>query len=237
VRLADEATRQGIASVPVFWLATEDHDLAEVNHATFFDGLELKTLATTAHAAADAPISSVPLGSDITDLVRQASFIVGGEAAEMLSDAYQPGRTLGDAFARLYARLFADYGVILLDSSDPELHEIARPVYRKAIEDATGLSDALLARGRELVGVGYHEQVKVTASSTLLFAMQDGARTSIQRSNGRFSIGREQLSEVQLLARLESRPQEFSAKVLLRPIVQDYLLPTLAYFGGPAEIA
>jgi bacillithiol biosynthesis cysteine-adding enzyme BshC len=95
----------------------------------------------------------------------------------------------------------------------------------------------LLARNRELTTAGYHEQVKITEESTPLFAEVDGARTPLHRVNGNFALGRERLSPDQLQGRIESHPEAFSANVLLRPVLQDYLLPTLAYIGGPAEIA
>src|SRR5262249_19633339 len=99
----------------------------------------------------------------------------------------------------------------------------------------------LLARGKELEAAGYHQQVKVTSSSTLLFAVQDGVRVPIHRrpngNGGEFTIGSEKLSRAELLARISARPQDFNPNVLLRPIVQDYLLPTLAYTGGSAEVA
>src|SRR5262249_44518192 len=124
---------------------------------------------------------------------------------------------------------------------DPELHRIAEPIYRAAIERAEELDDTLLARGKELESAGYHQQVKVTPSSSLLFALRDGARIPIhRRANGkenRFTIGNEELSQHELQAQISSAPQNFSPNVLLRPVVQDYLLPTLTYTGGSAEVA
>ena len=99
----------------------------------------------------------------------------------------------------------------------------------------------MLARGRELEAAGYHQQVKVTPSSTLLFTLRDGARLSVQRhSNGSgtdFLVNDETVSQKEMLRRIASGPEHFSANVLLRPVVQDYLLPTVAYIGGAAEIA
>jgi bacillithiol biosynthesis cysteine-adding enzyme BshC len=139
------------------------------------------------------------------------------------------------------ARLFADFGVILLDPCDFEFGAIAGPIYRAAIEQAAELDKALLARGKALEAAGYHQQVKVTSSSTLLFAQQNGARVAIhRRTNGggaEFTIGEEKIPRDELLDRIAARPHEFSPNVLLRPIVEDYLLPTLAYTGGAAEIA
>jgi bacillithiol biosynthesis cysteine-adding enzyme BshC len=248
IKLAEEATAAGIDSVPVFWLATSDHDLAEVNNVSIPgpDGL-LHRLAISSCGVADAPVSDVRFGDEILPLVEDAASLLGdSEASQFLRECYRPGETLGSAFARLYARLFSQWGVILLDASDAELHRVAAPVYRAAIERAEELDAALLTRGQALESAGYYQQVKVTPSSVLLFAMREGARTAIHRREGsnksaEFVIGSEPgvetLSTAELLGRIASAPQNFSPNVLLRPVVQDYLLPTLAYTGGAAEAA
>jgi bacillithiol synthase len=176
--------------------------------------------------------------------VQSASELLGAtQATDLLREYYRPGETLGSAFARLFSRLFIDYGVILIDPSDPEFHAVAEPVYRAAIERAAELDDALLARGKALEDAGYHQQVKVTPSSTLLFTLRNGARIPIhRRTNGspatmEFLVRDEKLSQDELLRQIAATPQEFSPNVLLRPVVQDYLLPTLAYTGGAAEVA
>ena len=248
VKLADEATAAGIDAVPVFWLATSDHDLAEVNHVSIPgpDGL-LRTLTTSSHGVPGAPVSNVRLGEEILPVVEEAASLLGeSEASQFLRASYRPGETLGTAFARFYAQLFAQWGVILLDASDAELHRVAAPMYRAAIERVEDLDAALLARGDALERAGYYQQVKVTPSSVLLFAMRDGARTAIHRrdgsnNTGEFVIGSEpgaeKISSAELLDRITAAPENFSPNVLLRPVVQDYLLPTLAYTGGAAEAA
>jgi bacillithiol biosynthesis cysteine-adding enzyme BshC len=248
VKLAEEATGAGIDAVPVFWLATSDHDLAEVNHVTIPgpDGV-LRVVATSSRAAAGAPVSAVALGDEILPAVEEAASLLGeSEATQVLRDCYRPGETLGSAFARLYARLFAEWGVIVLDAADAELHRVAEPMYRAAIEHAQGLDAALLARGQELEKAGYYQQVKVTPSSVLLFAMHENARTPIRRQENanqttEFVIGSgpgaQKLSPAELLERIAAAPEDFSPNVLLRPVVQDYLLPTLTYTGGAAETA
>jgi len=246
VKLAEEATQAGVDAVPIFWLATSDHDLAEVNHVAFPgpDG-SLQTLSTTSHDVPAAPVSAVRLGEDILPVVEQAAALLGeSDATRFLHEAYRPGETLGTAFARLYAQLFAEWGVILLDASDPDLHRVAEPIYRSAIEKGEALNRALLARGQALEDAGYHQQVKVVPSTVLLFTIKDGARTPIHRlgdGDGEFVIGHEdgaqKISKAELLTRIAATPEEFSPNVLLRPVVQDYLLPTLAYTGGAAETA
>ena len=247
VKLAEEATAAGVDAVPVFWLATSDHDLAEVNHVSIpgSDGL-LQVLTTPSHGVEGAPVSAVRLGDEIVPVVEQAAGLLGeSEATQFLRDSYRPEETLGTAFARLCARLFAEWGVILLDASDGELHRLAEPIYRAAIERAEELDSSLLERGQGLEAAGYHQQVKVTSSSVLLFTMQRGARVPIhRRKNGaglEFLIGSdsgaEKLSQAELLGRIAASPEQFSPNVLLRPVVQDYLLPTVAYTGGAAETA
>ena len=244
VKLADQATAAGVESVPVFWLATHDHDLAEVNHVSIpGSDAALQTFTTSTHGVPDAPVGTVHFGSEIETVVEAAAALLDPEAAAFLRESYKPGETLGSAYARFFARLCADWGVILLDASDPELHQIAAPLFRAAIERSAELDEALLARGKELEAAGYHQQVKVTASSTLLFAMQNGARIPVHRKTGatagdsEFLIGEEKLSQEELLRRIAAAPQDFNPNVLLRPVVQDYLLPTLTYIGGAAEVA
>jgi len=246
VKLAEEARAAGVDAVPIFWLATSDHDLEEVNHVSLLADGKLQTLATPSHGVAGAPVSEVRLGEEILLLVELAAKTLGDcDVTRLLREAYRPGETLGTAFARLYARWFAEWGVVLLDASDRELHRVAEPVYLAAVERAAELDDALLDRGKALEAAGYHQQVKVTASSVLLFALRDRARTAMQRrANGaaaEFIIESEsrteKVSQSELLEQVAASPEFFSPNVLLRPVVQDYLLPTLAYTGGAAETA
>jgi bacillithiol biosynthesis cysteine-adding enzyme BshC len=245
VKLAEEATKAGVNAVPIFWLATYDHDLVEVNHVSIpaLDG-QIQTLATPSHGISGAPVSTVRLGDEIQPVLEQAAALLGEtDTTTLLRETYRPGETLGTAFARFYARLFADWGVILLDASDPELHRVAEPIYRMAIERANELTPALLARGDALEAAGYHQQVKVMLSSTLLFKLRDGVRTPIHRHEGQrreFFLDDDphhRISEQDLLNEIASHPEQFSPNVLLRPIVEDFLLPTLAYTGGAAEAA
>ena len=247
VKLAEEATAKGVDTVPVFWLATYDHDLAEVNHVSIPrpDGT-LQALTTSSHGVEGAQVGTVHLGDEIGPIVEQAATLLGdSEAVQFLRECYRPKETLGSAFARLYARIFAEWGVIVMDPSDPELKQVAAPIYRAAIERSDELATALLSRGQALEAAGYHQQVKVMESSVLLFTTRDGARVPIlRRHNGvdwEFAVGGEsgsdKLSTAELVAQIDAHPEQFSPNVLLRPIVEDYLLPTLCYTGGAAETA
>ncbi|MFZ0231384.1 MAG: bacillithiol biosynthesis cysteine-adding enzyme BshC [Mycobacterium sp.] len=244
VKLAEQATAAGVDCVPVFWLATEDHDLAEINHVSLLSEKgSLETIAAESRGVPDAPVGTVRLSSEIETVIERVASLLGeSDVTTWLRESYRPDETFGGGFARLFARLFADWGVILLDPANPELHRLAAPLFHAAIENASALDEALLARGKALEAAGYHQQVKVTAASTLLFEVKNGARTAVRRkANGaadsEFLSGHETLTQRQLLERIAASPQNFNPNVLLRPIIQDYLLPTLAYTGGAAEIA
>jgi len=240
VKLTEEARKLGIDCVPIFWLATEDHDLEEVNQVRIpgADG-KLETLLSGAQSRPDAPVGTISFGPEIKEVVARAAELLGeSESAKLLAECYAPGENFGSAFAKLLAAFFSDFGVILLDGSDPELDRIAVPLYTAAVEHAPQINQALLDRDSKLHGAGYHQQVKITNSSTLLFAMRDGTRVPIhQAKSEEFLVGEEKTSRQQLLEMATSSPQSFSPNVMLRPVVQDYLLPTLAYVGGAAEVA
>ena len=244
VKLAAEHTQAGKPAVPIFWLATEDHDLAEVNHATLLTAdARLVEVSTTTRGEMNAPMSAVKFGDEIGPVVAQALEALGStEATETLRAAYKPGETMGSAFARLYSRLLAHSGVILLDAADPELHQIAAPLYLAALDRCSELNDALRARDKELEKAGYNSQVKISGTHTLLFGKSPSgkSRLPLRRANGAgddFVLGDEKLNAADVRKMITEHPEKFSANVVLRPVVQDYLLPTAGYIAGPAEVA
>src|ERR1700716_3305334 len=179
IQLAVELSEARIPAVPIFWMATEDHDLDEVRHVTWFDSGKLTRFELPVDAAAAGhPVGQVQLGPAIEENVKKAVELLSGPASEtiaqILQESYRAGETYGGAFGKLFARLFADQGLILLDPLDARLHRIAAPPYKKAIEDRDELTEKLLQRGKELESAGYDVQVKVTAKSTLLFTIRDG---------------------------------------------------------------
>jgi bacillithiol biosynthesis cysteine-adding enzyme BshC len=125
----------------------------------------------------------------------------------------------------------------MLDPLDARLHGIAGEVLRRAVEDRDELNEALLARGKELDKAGFAAQVKVTARSTLLFSMEKGTREPIAFSGGKFISGEQSWTKEELRRAVQAEPENFSPNALLRSLVQDSLLPTVAYIAGPAEIA
>ena len=239
IRLAREMSARGVDAVPVFWLASEDHDLAEVNHSGFPDAQGgLRRLETASHAIASAPVGAIELDADVQSSLEQIKEITGdSEVLSLLNQAYVPGQTLANAFAKVMAGLFSRHGLILLDPSDFEVHQIASALLQKAATENESLVSALLDRAKEIEAAGHEPQVKVTASSTLLFYLKNGARTAIHKKNGGFGFNGEHWSVDDLRSRIARNPELFTANVLLRPVLQDYLLPTAVYVAGPAETA
>jgi bacillithiol synthase len=242
IRFADELTRRGIDAVPVFWLATEDHDLAEVNQSFWRTRSALTRYELPQIPEAEGKrVGEITLGPGIEPILEQAlaslEGLFAGKISAALAESYTPSDTFGSAFGKLMARLLAGRGMIFIDPLDARLHRLASQVFRRALHGADELRVALEARSKDLESNGYHAQVKIASGSTLLFFNVDGKRQPVRAHQGRFIAGDAQFSPDEFDAAVESAPEAFSPSVLLRPVVQDALLPTAGYIGGPAEIA
>src|SRR5215469_6777658 len=194
---ADELTKHGVDAVPIFWLATEDHDLAEVNHAFLVTRAGLERYELPAESGASGRrVGEVTLGNEIAALAAKAADSLEGPSAETvahaLRDSYTPTDTYGSAFGKLMARLCAGRGLILIDPLDARLHQLAAGVYRRALDAAAPMREALITRSKELERGGFHAQVKVARESTLLFYNVNGQRLPLRSKNGSFFAGKAQ---------------------------------------------
>jgi bacillithiol biosynthesis cysteine-adding enzyme BshC len=246
IKLAACLRDQGIEAVPVFWIASEDHDYDEVNHCKVIDreGHLTQIRYEASGHKADEPVGSVTLChgisqtiDDFVGKIAPSEFMPALESD--LRESYAEGMGFADAFARLMARLFREYGVVLLDPLDQELKQVAAPLYAKAIEKSSEIASALVERSRELEEAGYHAQIHVSDDMVPVFIMDDGRRAAIARQDERFVVkgSGHSFSKEELVELATRCPNCFSPNVTLRPVIQDYLLPTAAYIGGPAEIA
>src|SRR5262249_42293412 len=227
---ASVLSEQGIPAVPVFWLATEDHDFAEVSHVWTFDPSH-KPVSLSVENPANSNGRQRPVGgiaierSPVKELLQSLEgFPHAEEVAAAVESAYQPGITMGQGFRTLLEKLLGKFGLLFLDPLDPAIRKIGAPLVAKALDCAPELKARLLERNKELEAAGYHAQVHLEDQTSLFFLLENGERVPLRRKDIAYS-------------ELRDRAAEVSPKALLRPVMQDYLLPTISYIGGPAELA
>lgn len=247
VKLAKRVSEEtGVRAVPVFWMAADDHDYAEINHVhvcrTDGDALRFELSPDDPNDRRSA--SDRLLGPGIEALLgRFAEALPDSEyrpaAIEALQRHCTAGTSLSDAFARLMTLLFRERGLVLVDPTDPALKPLMRPVFEQEIRAPLATTRSVLEVSRDLEDAGLHPQVSRSPDAVNLFLYRDGQRNALRYEDGRFSNRDESLSfsgeELQRL--LEDAPGRFTHNVITRPLVQDTLFPTLTYIGGPAEIA
>jgi bacillithiol synthase len=248
VKLAGCLRQRNTKAVPVFWIAAEDHDFAEVAKAEIIGRdcqLKRVDVSTDLHREGN-PVGRVVLDDSINTIVNQLfELLPNSEFADdmkaLVQQAWRPGRGYVDSFATMMTALLGRYGLIFLDPLDPEMKNLAAPLYSAAVRQAPEIAVAIEERSRDLESTGYHAQVLATSSSFPLFLHDEaGARRALVRvEKGKYQAkDTEQQYSIEELAELALKaPQRFSPNVTLRAVVQDYLLPTIAYYGGAAEIA
>jgi bacillithiol biosynthesis cysteine-adding enzyme BshC len=236
VKLAQTLTARGIPAVPVFWLATEDHDFAEVNHCWVFDAEHHPIKLEKPHSPATSqPVGQFVLSAPPVEQLRAAlaGFPFGADVAAMVEDTYQPGRTMGEAFSGLLKRLLAQFGLLHVDPMSPAMRELAAPAIRSALAAAPDMTAAVLERNRALEAAGYHAQVHVEDQTSFVFLLENDRRYTLRRYGRDYLQNGRRFSTEELM----DRAAALSPNALLRPVVQDSMLPTVAYIGGPAELA
>lgn len=246
VRLAERLQADlGRPVVPLFWLASEDHDLAEVDHAHFPDrGGEPVIIR---HEAWGQPLgfmaANLRLGPGIADTLARAraclpetEFLAALWSA--LTAAYAPEATLGEAFARWMAHLCGRLGLILVDGADPRLKPLAARIFQQEMAEAPRSSRLILEVSKALGAAGYPAQIEARPDGVNCFLLRDG-RHPLVRDGGSFRLRDcgEAVPVPELRRLAQEAPERFSPNVALRPIVQDTLFPTLAYVAGPGELA
>jgi bacillithiol synthase len=248
VKLAGCLTQRGTKAVPVFWMASEDGDFAEVAKAEFIGrDCQLKNVEVSSSWHREGqPVGRVITDESIDTVVDQLfELLPNSEFADdlkaLVKSAWQPGRGYAECFGMMMTSLLGRYGLIFLDPLDPELKRLAAPLYSEAARRAPEIAAAIEKRSNELESAGYHAQVLATANSFPLFLHdENGARHAVTRlENGKYKAKEndEEYTAEELAAMALDTPQRFSPNVTLRAVVQDYLLPTIAYYGGAAEIA
>jgi bacillithiol biosynthesis cysteine-adding enzyme BshC len=235
VKLAEWLTANGIPAVPMFWLATEDHDFAEVNHVWVFDSEHRPTKLEMRRSASAQPAGDVALTSPPVRELRAAlhGMPFGEEVADLVEETYRAGSTMGKAFSELLRRILARFDILQVDPMLPAFRELAGPALRTAVEAAPELTARVLERNKELAAAGYHAQVHVEEQTSFVFLLENGKRLGLRRHGRDYVLNGRRFTTEELM----EHPASLSPNALLRPVVQDSMLPTAAYVGGPAEIA
>lgn len=235
-KLARRLSDAGIPAVAVFWLATEDHDAAEVDHCWVFDGgRKPAALRVDLSSSAGRPVGRIVVDDFPVAELRSAlaGLPHGEEVTAIVENCYQSGLDLGEAFRRLLSRLLAPHGLLFIDPLRPRIRQLAAPLLKQAAEASGELLERLLERSRALEAAGYHAQVRLEAGSSLFLLLNGERRIPLRRSGEIYRSGERSWS----LAELMAAPERLSPNALLRPVAQDFILPTIAYVAGPAELA
>ena len=244
MKLAARVSREhDVTVVPVFWIDAEDHDWPEVNQCTVPDeesvprSIKLPDLAGAGHL----PIGRLTLDNEVQDAIRalhatlpQTDFTTS--LLDSIGEAYRPGITMAEAFGRWLEHVLGPHGLVVYDSSDSAAKPLASRVLTHELTHPGRTAELASNAGRELIAAGYHAQVTPHEGAVSLFYL-NGGRESIRATGDRAAIGDREVPVASLLDEATRAPEHFSPNVLLRPIVQDTLFPTIGYVAGPNELA
>ena len=229
--------------VPVFWVDAEDHDWAEIASCTILDAeTQSRTITLPAPGGAgELPVAALELDQRVNDALTELEAALAATeftpaVLEGLRAAYQPGTGVAEAFARWLESLLGGYGLVVFDSSDPAVKPLLSPLFAREVA-SPGRTAALATKGGEaLAARGHAPQVVPQPDSLALFRL-DGTRKPIRRQGDDFVAGEATLTAQALAHEASASPERFSPNVLLRPLVQDTLFPTICYVAGPSELA
>lgn len=234
VRLARTLTKElGRPVVPVFWMASEDHDRDEIDH-TWFSGTKVHWPGKSGGAVGPMPLT------DIGAVLAQAEELLGpgahaAELRDLLYACYRPERTLLEATRQLMDALYGRFGVLLVDGDDPVLKRLFVRAMQQELLHEVGQRSVLYAN-EQLDG---RYKLQAFAREINLFHLRPGHRSRIVQEDGQYRVldGGPVWSAEEILAEVEARPEQFSPNVLMRPLYQETILPNIAYVGGGGELA
>ncbi len=239
-KLSDES---GVAVVPVFWLADEDHDYDEVASVKLIKGAEITTHTLADEGSLPLPVADRHIGSNITAFTDEVFSSLGttdftDELRQLVDGCYIEGVPHGKAFGSLIAKIFGKHGLVLAGSNHPDVKATLFPVLLRSVDCAGEVFEAL--EQQSLLAETVSPRQAQVSDSLLFYLNPDagGSRERIHHESGTWSVGESmRWTTDALLDAIELHPQRFSPNVFLRPILQDLLLPTLAYVAGPGEMA
>ncbi|MBI4639384.1 MAG: bacillithiol biosynthesis cysteine-adding enzyme BshC [Candidatus Tectomicrobia bacterium] len=248
LKKAEQLTESGIPSVPVFWNATEDHDMEELNHIYLPNEGEHEGEGVQRMTYPFSPtflnwsVGKIPLGDEVGPFLQEFKRFLpetgfSSEVFELLQTTAALSTTYGEWFSRIMTTLFSKYGLIMLDPTDPAIKQLALPIFERVIEEPLVVSRLVNEAGDRLERLGYKRQIHKTDDSCAFFVEHEGRREQVLYRDGVFRTARHRYSKMDLLSILMESPERFSSNATLRPIVSEALFPSLGYVGGPGEIA
>jgi len=242
IKLAHQvSTDNDIPVVPIFWIDAEDHDLAEISSCQFLDtNMNLSTVTLPLDGQSGTTAASIRLNTSISEVLDQLTAGLQpteftAEIQKALRVAYAPGTRLVEAFARWLDTLLGKYGLVTYDASDSRTKGIVRPLFEQELETLGRTSQLAASAGSAMQAKGYSAQVSPALDTTALFHI-DAQRKPIRIGDSGFLIDGQPISAQHMRTKLEEQPEHFSPNVLLRPLTQDVLFPTIAYVAGPHEL-
>ncbi len=241
VALARRLDTEDRPVVPVFWLATQDHDAHEVDHTYLLDASETLRRITVplpeGVAVGRAPLTPAMLLAVKEGLEAQTPrprFI--DEVWELLASTADSVETFSDWFGAILTRLLGEAGLVLVDPLRPEVAALFTPVLAAELAEPDRTAEAVNGAGRRLKALGYEPQLGRAAGATNLFVEVEGRRVLLRRVGARFVAGDRSFTTQELLAMLAEDPTCITPAAGLRPTVQDALLPTAVFVLGPGEL-
>ena len=247
IRLADALQEAlDVPVLPVFWVASEDHDWDETDH-TWLIGVDNdlhRVALDPVEGAGDAPLFRLPIGAGIPALLEAVQGMlpetdVAGETLDRLRAAYSGDDvTLASGFQTFLEGLLEPMGMAFVQAHDPVLKELSKPVLREGIHRADDIEARMRKRAGELEEAGYPVQVPILEGGVNLFLEADGHRERLYREGDGFVMRHSgttfALDELDRI--VEEEPGRLSPNVHLRPLVEAAVFPTLAYVAGPGEL-
>ena len=246
IRLAEQLERLLARPVlPVFWVASEDHDWDEADHTYLIDTAnELIRLQVPDPGHAHRALHRIQLGEELVGVVEQAvrnlpSTDFSAPYVDQLREAYKPGATLADGFAAVLSSLLAPLGMCFADAASPAVKELSGPLLLKELDRAEAHETLLREAADKLESAGFSPQVPILDGAVNLFLEGPEGRERIYRNGNDFKLRRshESVSAAAVRERVEADPLTLSPNVLLRPVVESTIFPVISYVAGPGEVA
>jgi len=244
LKLANQVSRDhSVPVVAIFWIDAEDHDWEEIRSCTVFDAdLTPRTVSLPPRPGAEpAPVATIKLDDAVVGALDETERVLPPTAfrEDLLAElrrSYAPGTGMADAFGQWLEQVLGGRGLVVYDSSDARSKPLVSSVFARELSMPGQTVKLASLAGSDLIARGYHAQVHPQDDSAALFRIE-GGRRAIRRQDGQFIVGDERFPTDALLRQATERPTGFSPNVLLRPVVQDTIFPTICYVAGPNELA